>query len=164
METNRAGGGRHRLSDGLPSIEAMRQNLADPIVIDPPDAERHPWNDPGHDVRADVERWSWVMKMLPRPERPEVRVGSEQIVRDMAEDSGIEMRDTGPDDPWHGTTALLGIPIHVDDRLPENVIIVGTRVMMRRQDGTWITFPLSSLEVDPRLWSPVHPINGDDGR
>jgi hypothetical protein len=85
-----------------------------------------PWSRPDRDVLADVMRAMQVIALIPPP--PEVRAGSEA--------GGAE------------TLGMMGIPVRVTNELPENVIIIGDRVLIRRGIGDWITFPLSALEYD----------------
>jgi hypothetical protein len=102
-----------------------------------------PWSRPDHDVLADVMRAMQVIALIPPPPPPEVRAGSDQVFKDLADESGIESRAGGAE-----TLGMLGIPVRVTNELPENVIIIGDRVLIRRGIGDWITFPLSALEYD----------------
>lgn len=78
----------------------------------------------------------------PKP-LPVVRCGDADTFRSMVTEAGIQIREsTGGLD----AAALMGIPVRVDPSLPENVVIVGDRVLMRRGIGDWITFPLSALD------------------
>jgi hypothetical protein len=102
-----------------------------------------PWGRHDHDVMADLMRAVRVLGMAPAPPLPDVRAGSDQVFRDLASESGIQTSTGGAE-----TLAMLGIPVRVTTELPENVVIIGDRVLMRRQRGDWITFPLSVLDYD----------------
>lgn len=113
-------------------------NADDYPPMDPP-----PWSRPDHDVKTDVMRAARILGLVAMLPPPEVRAGSDQVLKDLADESWIESQVGGVE-----TLGMLGISVRVTSELPENVVMIGNWVLMRRQVGDWITFPLSALDYD----------------
>lgn len=84
---------------------------------------------------ADMMRIGRALGMAREPQR--LTIGSPEVWAALIEDARIPMfpHDQAAGDPLG---RLMGIPIVLDAALPENMIRIGDRLLIRRDPDTWL--------------------------
>ena len=96
----------------------------------------------GRDVIADMQRIGRALGMAREPLR--LTIGSPEVWADLIKDARIPLDKYEPP-PGEPLAPLMGIPIVLDATLPENMIRIGDRLLIRRDPNTWLILDLDAV-------------------
>lgn len=96
-------------------------------------------SDPLGDIRRFMEKYR-----APVPPPPEIRAGAADIARRLLGGHNV------PPPTMADQLTYAGIPIRVDPRMPENMMMIGTQLFILMPDETWTIVDLAALGE----WSP----------